>query len=255
MTRLFAFFAILVFAQAATAAEPELQVTDVVVGTGKQAEEGMRVTVHYTGWLMDGTKFDSSKDRRRPFTFTLGQGRVIKGWEIGVKGMRVGGKRELVIPPELGYGPYGAPPRIPGNATLKFEVELLDVGAPKASLQGPKYANVGNDELKALLERGVKIIDIRRAEEWAQTGVVEGSELITAFNKQGKVEQTFLQAFTTAAKPHEEVILICRTGNRTRLIADALSARFGYEKIYNVTDGITKWIKDGNPVVQPNRGG
>ena len=104
-----------------------LKYTDDVVGTGTEALAGKTVSVHYTGWLTDGTKFDSSKDRGQPFSFPLGAGRVIKGWDEGVAGMKVGGKRTLVIPPELGYGARGAPGAIPPNATLKFEVELLDV--------------------------------------------------------------------------------------------------------------------------------
>jgi FKBP-type peptidyl-prolyl cis-trans isomerase FkpA len=104
-----------------------LKYTDDQVGTGVEALAGKTVSVHYTGWLTDGTKFDSSKDRGQPFQFPLGAGRVIKGWDEGVAGMKVGGKRTLVIPPDLGYGARGAPGAIPPNATLKFEVELLDV--------------------------------------------------------------------------------------------------------------------------------
>src|SRR5436305_4051295 len=104
-----------------------LKYTDEKVGTGKEAKRGDMVDVHYTGWLKDGTKFDSSKDRGQPFSFPLGAGRVIKGWDEGVAGMKEGGKRKLVIPPELGYGARGPPGIPPPNATLKFEVELLDV--------------------------------------------------------------------------------------------------------------------------------
>jgi FKBP-type peptidyl-prolyl cis-trans isomerase len=105
-----------------------LKYTDDQVGTGTEAQKGKTVSVHYTGWLLDGTKFDSSRDRNQPFSFPLGQGQVIKGWDEGVAGMKVGGKRTLVIPPELGYGARGAPGGvIPPNSTLKFEVELLDV--------------------------------------------------------------------------------------------------------------------------------
>src|SRR3982074_3211893 len=104
-----------------------LKFTDDQVGTGTEAQKGKTVSVHYTGWLLDGTKFDSSRDRNQPFSFPLGQGQVIKGWDEGVAGMKVGGKRTLVIPPDLGYGARGAGGVIPPNATLKFEVELLDV--------------------------------------------------------------------------------------------------------------------------------
>jgi FKBP-type peptidyl-prolyl cis-trans isomerase FkpA len=104
-----------------------LKYTDDQVGTGAEAQTGKTVVVHYTGWLLDGKKFDSSRDRNQPFSFPLGKGQVIKGWDEGVAGMKIGGKRTLVIPPDLGYGARGAGGVIPPNATLKFEVELLDV--------------------------------------------------------------------------------------------------------------------------------
>ena len=108
-----------------------LVATDLVVGTGKQARSGTTVKVHYTGWLYNngkkGSKFDSSLDRGEPFKFDLGAGEVIKGWDQGVVGMKVGGKRQLIIPPGLAYGERGAGGAIPPNATLMFEVQLLDV--------------------------------------------------------------------------------------------------------------------------------
>ena len=100
---------------------------EVVVGSGNEAVAGRHVTVHDTGWLTDGTKFDSSKDRGDPFRFSLGAGQVIAGWDQGVAGMKVGGTRKLTIPSELGYGARGAGGVIPPNATLVFEVELLEV--------------------------------------------------------------------------------------------------------------------------------
>ena len=108
-----------------------LQYTDTEIGTGATAAAGQEVSVHYTGWLFNhgeqGGKFDSSKDRMQPFEFSLGAGMVIKGWDEGVAGMQVGGKRTLIIPPEMGYGARGAGGVIPPNATLKFDVELLAV--------------------------------------------------------------------------------------------------------------------------------
>lgn len=104
-----------------------LKYQDIEVGTGAVAERGRKVKLHYTGWLIDGTQFDSSVDRRRPFEFTLGQGEVIRGWEEGLPGMRVGGRRRLVIPPALAYGVVGRPALIPPNAELTYLVELLDV--------------------------------------------------------------------------------------------------------------------------------
>lgn len=105
----------------------KLQIEEMVVGTGAEAVKGKLVSVHYTGWLTDGKKFDSSKDHGQPFQFPLGRGQVIPGWDEGVQGMKVGGKRKLTIPPELGYGKQGAGGVIPPNATLVFEVELLGV--------------------------------------------------------------------------------------------------------------------------------
>ena len=106
----------------------ELKIEELTVGTGAEAKVGQRVSVHYTGWLTSGAKFDSSLDRGQPFAFQLGRGQVIKGWDQGVAGMKVGGKRKLTIPPELGYGSRGFPGAIPPNSTLVFEVELLGVG-------------------------------------------------------------------------------------------------------------------------------
>ena len=104
-----------------------LKCTDTLEGQGTACKAGDTVSVHYTGRLDNGTKFDSSHDRRQPFSFKLGEGQVIAGWDQGVAGMKVGGKRTLVIPPHLGYGPRGAAGVIPPNATLTFDVELLAI--------------------------------------------------------------------------------------------------------------------------------
>ncbi len=115
-----------------TKTDSGLQYWEIRVGTGQVAKDGDHVKVHYTGWLTTGKKFDSSVDAHSPFDFTIGKGDVIKGWDEGVAGMKVGGKRQLRIPPELAYGAAGSPPVIPANATLIFDVQLLGI-APTPS--------------------------------------------------------------------------------------------------------------------------
>ncbi len=107
--------------------QDELIIEDIKVGHGAEVKAGDHVTMHYVGTLKDGTKFDSSYDRDEPFSVSIGAGYVIKGWDMGVPGMKVGGKRKLTIPPHLGYGKYGVEPSIPGSATLIFEVELINI--------------------------------------------------------------------------------------------------------------------------------
>lgn len=232
------------FAPMESAKAAQLEIKDVMVGSGAEAVPDMRVSVHYTGWLTDGTKFDSSLDRGTPFSFTLGEGRVIQGWDKGVVGMKVGGKRELVIPPELAYGPNGTGP-IPGGATLRFEVELLKVSAQ------PKVTNINNPTLKIMKAAGFKIVDIRRPDEWNSTGVIEGSKLITAFDRFGRFEQGFPAAFQSYVAPDDKVIILCRSGNRSAKLSSVLVEQAGYSKIHNLTNGIASWISDGNPVVRP----
>jgi len=237
--------ALIVFALPQLAMAKGLEVKDIKVGEGAAAFRYSKVTVHYTGWLMDGTKFDSSKDRDKPFVFMVGQQQVIPGWDHGVQGMKVGGVRELIIPPKMAYGSRGVGP-IPGNSTLKFEIELLNV-------EGPDFGNLTNEQLKEKISQGVKVIDIRRPEEWKKTGIVEGSLLLTAFNRRMQIEKGFAEKLEAMVKKDEEFVLICRSGNRSSVLANALSRRAGYTKIQNVSYGIVDWIGKKYPVV-PHKG-
>ncbi|ERP85817.1 MULTISPECIES: FKBP-type peptidyl-prolyl cis-trans isomerase [Stappiaceae] len=235
--------AIMLFVLPAQAQE-ELQIRDIEKGTGEEANVGETVVVHYTGWLMDGTKFDSSVDRGTPFSFTLGERRVIPGWEKGVEGMQVGGKRELIIPPDMAYGSQGAGGIIPPDATLKFEIELLEVKAKK-------FSDIDNGTLKAKLASGTTVIDIRRPDEWKQTGVIPGSHLVTFFNNSGQVNPAFgseLQKLISG--PSDEVVLICQTGQRSQALSEYLAGQAGFTNVINVEKGIAHWIEDGGEVTQ-----
>lgn len=225
-------------------AAEELKINDLVIGDGEEAVDMSKVSVNYTGWLIkDDKQFDSSVGRA-PFNFTVGVGMVIPGWDQGVKGMRVGGKRELIIPPHLAYGPKGAGDVIPPLSTLRFEIELL------AIIQ-PKFSNIDNEGLKSLLAKGIKLIDVRHPEEWKETGVIKGSILMESFEKSGKLRRAFIEELAGTVKKDEPFIMICRTGNRTNLLSEGLSEQFGYTNIHNVTRGIVDWIGQGNPVVSP----
>ncbi|MHA7773131.1 FKBP-type peptidyl-prolyl cis-trans isomerase [Roseibium sp. M-1] len=226
------------------AAQEGLQIRDIEKGTGEEATVGNTVVVHYTGWLMDGTKFDSSLDRGTPFSFTLGERRVIAGWEKGVEGMQVGGKRELIIPPDMAYGSQGAGDVIPPDATLKFEIELLEVKAKK-------FSDIGNEELKEKLASGATVIDIRRPDEWRDTGVLPGSHLVTFFDTAGNVNPEFgPELRKLVSSPGDEVVFICQTGARSRVLAEYLAGQAGFTNVVNIEKGIAGWLADGGDVTE-----
>ena len=220
---------------------PDVGIDEVNIGKGIDARPFSVVDVHYTGKLEDGTVFDSSLERGQPFRFTLGTGQVIPGWDIGIQGMKPGGKRKLKIPPALAYGQKGTGGVIPPNATLIFDVELV-------ALTPPPFVSISNSELVTRLESGIKLIDIRRPEEWQQTGVVDGSIKSTAFDREGQFLKSFMEMLKKTVQPDEEFAVICRTGNRTANLSNWLVTRGGYRNVLNVQDGITSWIKEERPV-------
>ena len=209
-------------------------------GAGDKATAGQSVSVHYEGKLTDGTVFDASRPRGQPFSFTLGSGQVIEGWDKGVEGMAIGEIRRLTIPPEMGYGARGAGGVIPPNATLIFEVELLAVSTPLTLSQ------MSPEELTAAQADGAVIIDIRREEEWAETGIIEGAETITAFTKAGRLHPDFQQKFMSVAPSLDTpIVLYCRTGNRTTSLGNALVNQLGYSQLSHLSKGIKGWTESG----------
>lgn len=232
-------------AQAGHGPTSEVAIQEVKIGQGDAASSFSVVDVHYTGKLEDGTVFDSSIGRNKPFQFILGSGQVIPGWDMGIKGMKPGGKRVLSIPPDLAYGKQGAGGAIPPNATLIFDVELISVTpAP--------FTSIDNAQLVTKMEKGIKLIDIRRAEEWQQTGIVEGSIKSTAFNGQGQFQQSFLAMLEKIVQPDEEFAIICRTGNRTSNLSNWLATKGGYRNVLNVQGGIVSWMEEGRATSKAN---
>ena len=222
----------------------ELEMETLTEGNGEIAEVGKRVSVHYEGRLEDGTVFDGSRPRGQAFSFTIGAGQVIQGWEQGVAGMKVGETRKLTIPPELGYGEAGASGVIPPNATLVFEIELLDVTTPVTLGQA-----TAEDLLKAQSD-GVVVIDIRREEELQDTGIIDGSAAVTAFTETGQVHPEFLTKFQELAPtPDTPVMLYCRTGNRTTSLGNALIDQLGFSDVSHLSTGIEGWLADGRETV------
>ena len=219
----------------------DLQIETLTTGNGAVAEAGMRASVHYEGRLEDGEVFDASRPRGQAFSFTIGAGQVIRGWEQGVEGMKVGETRRLTIPPELGYGAAGAGGVIPPNATLVFEIELLDVSVPVT------LGEATSEDLVKAREDGVIIIDIRREEEWQETGIIPGAEMVTAFDASGRVHPEFLDSFRSVVPgPDTPVMLYCRTGNRTTSLGNALIEQLGFSNVTHLSDGITGWLAEGN---------
>ena len=228
----------------AFSSENELKITINQNGSGDSAETGMSVSVHYTGKLEDGTVFDSSIPRGQPFTFTLGAGQVIKGWDLGVEGMKLGEKRSLVIPPHLGYGIRGAGATIPPNATLIFDIELLEVTMPIT------LRDLSPNDFIDAQENGGIVIDIRREEEWKETGILQGSNTITAFTKDGNIHPDFPKKFFDLINDIDvPILLYCRTGNRTGVLGQALIDQVGQTNVSHLSEGIVGWKKQGHPTV------
>ena len=222
----------------------ELKIEVMQEGHGDVAEHGQRVTVHYEGRLTDDTVFDTSRHRDQPFSFTIGAGQVIQGWEQGVAGMKIGEMRRLTIPAELGYGAAGTGGVIPPYATLVFDIELLAVSMPVVLGQATPA-----DLLRAQKE-GVVIVDIRRPDEWSQTGIIAGAETITAFETNGSLHPKFQQKFM-ALMPSSDtpVLLYCRSGNRTTNLGNALVEQLGFSQVTHLSDGILGWKADGHETI------
>ena len=214
-----------------------IQITNIIEGDGTEIVKHSKIQVHYTGKLQDGTKFDSSLDRGEPFTFQIGLRQVIEGWEIGLMGMKVGGKRTLVIPPELAYGDRGAGDLIPPNATLTFDVEIVDVEAPG-------YSFVNSSEIKSLQQDGYKFIDIRTKKERDNTGIIPGSLEITAFDIYGNFVPEFMKTFRDLVDLNDNTVFISNEGEIASILANGFVEQLNATNMYALKGGIQQLIKE-----------
>ena len=214
-----------------------IKINNNIEGEGTEIINHSKIKVHYTGKLKDGIKFDSSYDRGKPFSFQIGLRQVIEGWETGLIGMKVGGKRTLIIPPELAYGERGAGDLIPPNATLTFDIEIVDV-------QDPGYGFVKAKEIKILQEEGYKFIDIRTKKERDHTGVVPGSLEITAFDIYGNFVPEFMKTFRELVELNDNTVFISNEGEIASMLANGFVEQLNATNMYALKGGIQQLIKE-----------
>ena len=214
-----------------------VQINNNIEGDGIEIVKHSKIQVHYTGKLQDGTKFDSSFDRGEPFSFQIGLRQVIEGWEIGLMGMKVGGKRTLIIPSELAYGERGAGDLIPPNATLTFDVEIVAV-------QDPGYGLVKAIEIISLQEDGYKFIDIRTKKERDHTGIVPGSLEITAFDIYGNFVPEFMKTFREFVDLNDNTVFISNEGKTASILANGFVEQLNATNMYALKGGIQQLIKE-----------
>ena len=214
-----------------------IQITNIVEGEGTEIINHSKIQVHYTGKLQDGTKFDSSYDRGQPFSFQIGLKEVIEGWEIGLMGMKVGGKRTLIIPPELAYGDRGAGDLIPPNATLTFDIEIVAV-------KHPGYGLIKADDIKRLKEDGYKFIDIRTEKERENTGIISGSLEITAFDIYGNFVPEFMKTFRDLVELDDNIVFISNEGEIASMLANGFVEQLNATNMYALKGGIQQLIKE-----------
>ena len=221
----------------------EVEILSDTPGEGVEIKNHYKVHVNYIGTLEDGTEFDNSFKRNEPFIFQIGLRQVIMGWEKGLIGMKVGGKRTIKIPPELGYGSRGAGNLIPPNATLIFEIEIINVFEPE-------YIKLASNDLINSQKNGLILIDIRTEKEKKLTGIIEGSLEMTAFDLQGNFKPNFIQTYQAATTKDDHVVFISNKGEISAILANGFIEQLGSTNMYTLAGGIQKWLKEGRVLIQ-----
>ena len=221
----------------------EITILEDIPGEGFNIVNHTKVKVHYIGLLEDGSEFDNSYKRGEPITFQIGTRQVIQGWEIGLLGMKIGGKRKILIPSELGYGSRGAGDKIPPNSKLIFEIEIVDAILPD-------YRTIDSKQLLLALTDNFLIIDIRTEEDRVKTGIIPGSFKLTAFDNLGNFNPEFIDAFNNKVKENDKVIFVSDKGEISSILANGFVENLGKKNMYSLDGGIQDLIKDNFQLIK-----
>jgi len=214
----------------------ELEILKDKPGKGLEIIKHSKVKVHYKGSLENGTVFDSSYERKQPFEFQIGMNKVIEGWEIGLIGMKAGGSRTLLIPPNLAYGSKGAGELIPPNSTLIFDIKIIDVSPPA-------YRLIKANEIEKKQQKGFVVIDIRSKKEWEQTGSIPGSLKMTAFDNNGKFLNDFLTSYQSSFTKSDHIIFVSKSGDISSILANGFAEQLGAQNMYSLKGGIKEYFE------------
>ena len=213
-----------------------VEILNDIPGTGNEVVNHSKITVHYSGKLDNGTVFDSSYKRKQPFVFQIGTRQVIEGWELGIIGMKEGGKRSIFIPSKMAYGKKGAGDLIPPNSNLIFDIEIIKVEAPKCKILDVK-------DIKKMQSKGFKLIDIRNKNETDKTGIIPGSINITAFDENGNFLNSFLEKYQSLVINTDNVVLISDKGDISSILANGFAEHLGAKNMYSLSGGIKAYLK------------
>tara|TARA_B100000427_G_C15518112_1_gene599119 strand:+ start:793 stop:1527 length:735 start_codon:yes stop_codon:yes gene_type:complete len=238
MKNFFIFFVLIFFSFKIQANDNEIEILIDIPGTGIKIDNHYKIKVHYSGSLLDGKEFDSSFKRNKPFEFQIGLRQVIPGWELGIIGMKVGGKRKIKIPPLLAYGSKGAGNVIPPNATLIFDIEII-------TAEPPGYNIIKSRELVKKQKKGFLVIDIRTEAERKTTGIIKDSIEMTAFDINGNFQKDFFDNYKKIANNNDHVIFVSNKGDISSILANGFVEKLGALHMYSLQGGIDNWINEG----------